>query len=465
MRPSGVSPGLEVRPARRRRDREARRHRQAQVGHLGEVGALATQQVLLILVALGEVVDVGAHALHSTTDRAAGAGVAAGVARAAPDRPWPRSRVSRMKEPLRERQEWKFFASLPQADLPLTLAWWCLVVLRSVLPAVFAVATGVIVGAVEDGTSLTAPLALMGVAFVLLQVSAPLHQAVGENLGNRMSAWLYDDLTDSCVAPPGHRPPRGPRAHRRRHRGPGVRRGRVRAADGGQRAVHRGRPGRPRLGTGLGGRAVRLRLVGAAGARRRVAVDALAAAGERGVEGPQHHRGPRGEHPRRLRVPAGRGPAGRQGAAGLRALRLGARPVRSAPPASSSTSSRRRPGCASGRWPSASLLVAAANLAVFGALARGHRVGRAGPGSHDRLRAGGRGHLPDRLRRAQLGPRRGGRPGRRGAAAARGDPSGRRAVPGRRRARPPACPLARSGSATSASPTRAPTARSWPGST
>ena len=108
-----------------------------------------------------------------------------------------------MKEPLRERQEWKFFASLPRADLPLTLAWWCLVVLRSVLPAVFAVATGVIVGAVQDGTSLTAPLALMGVAFVLLQVSAPLHQAVGENLGNRMSAWLYDDLTDSCIAPAG----------------------------------------------------------------------------------------------------------------------------------------------------------------------------------------------------------------------------------------------------------------------
>ncbi len=108
-----------------------------------------------------------------------------------------------MKEPLRERQEWKFFASLPRADLPLTLAWWSLVVLRSVLPAVFAVATGVIVGAVQDGTSLTAPLALMGVAFVLLQVSAPLHQAVGENLGNRMSAWLYDDLTDSCIAPAG----------------------------------------------------------------------------------------------------------------------------------------------------------------------------------------------------------------------------------------------------------------------
>ena len=51
--------------------------------------------------------------------------------------------------------------------------------------------------------SLTAPLAAMGAVFVLLQVVAPVHQAVGENLGNRVSAWLYDDLTDSVVAPPG----------------------------------------------------------------------------------------------------------------------------------------------------------------------------------------------------------------------------------------------------------------------
>ena len=43
----------------------------------------------------------------------------------------------------------------------------------------------------------------MGVVFVALQVSAPLHQTVSESLGNRMSAWLYDDLTDSCGTPPG----------------------------------------------------------------------------------------------------------------------------------------------------------------------------------------------------------------------------------------------------------------------
>ena len=39
-------------------DGEARRYRQAEVGHLGEVGALAAEQVLHVLVAVGEVVHV-----------------------------------------------------------------------------------------------------------------------------------------------------------------------------------------------------------------------------------------------------------------------------------------------------------------------------------------------------------------------------------------------------------------------
>ena len=38
-------------------DREAGRDGQAQVGHLGEVRALAAEQVLLVLAALAEVVD------------------------------------------------------------------------------------------------------------------------------------------------------------------------------------------------------------------------------------------------------------------------------------------------------------------------------------------------------------------------------------------------------------------------
>ena len=44
--------------ARLGRDREAGRHRQAEVRHLGEVGALAAEQELLLLAALFEGVDV-----------------------------------------------------------------------------------------------------------------------------------------------------------------------------------------------------------------------------------------------------------------------------------------------------------------------------------------------------------------------------------------------------------------------
>ena len=108
-----------------------------------------------------------------------------------------------MLERLRQRNEWKFFATLPKADAPLTAAWWALLLLRGVLPAGFALATGLLVAAVERGENLFAPLALAGVVFVLLQVLTPLHQAVSANLGDRTAAWLYDRLTDACVRPPG----------------------------------------------------------------------------------------------------------------------------------------------------------------------------------------------------------------------------------------------------------------------
>ena len=51
----------QVAPAGLGGDREARRHRQPQPGHLGQVGALAAEQVLLVLAALGELVHVLLH--------------------------------------------------------------------------------------------------------------------------------------------------------------------------------------------------------------------------------------------------------------------------------------------------------------------------------------------------------------------------------------------------------------------
>jgi ABC-type multidrug transport system fused ATPase/permease subunit len=104
---------------------------------------------------------------------------------------------------LTARKEWQFFAVLPKADRPLALAWWTIFLLRGVLPAVFAVAMGLLVSAVEGGSGLSSPLAFAGAVFVLLQVLTPNHQAVSANLGDRTAAWLYDRLTEACVRPEG----------------------------------------------------------------------------------------------------------------------------------------------------------------------------------------------------------------------------------------------------------------------
>ena len=108
-----------------------------------------------------------------------------------------------MLKALRGRQEWQLVSAVWRADRRLAVAWWVILVLRGVLPAGFAVSIGVLVGAVQAGHPLTGPLVAMGVVFVLLQVLTPLHLAVGYNLGDRTAAWLYDVLTDACVAPPG----------------------------------------------------------------------------------------------------------------------------------------------------------------------------------------------------------------------------------------------------------------------
>ena len=104
---------------------------------------------------------------------------------------------------LTERKEWKFFGVLPKADRGLAAAWWTTLLLRGTLPAAFAIAMGVLVGAVQRGDALAGPLAFAGTIFVLLQVLGPLHQAVSSNLGDRTAAWLYDRLTEACVRPPG----------------------------------------------------------------------------------------------------------------------------------------------------------------------------------------------------------------------------------------------------------------------
>ena len=104
---------------------------------------------------------------------------------------------------LRARPEWKFLTILPRANPFLATIWWTALIVRSLLPALFAVAMGLLVGAVEAGGDLAWPLAGVGTVFVLLQVLPPLHLAAGQNLGSAAAAWLYDELTVACVEPPG----------------------------------------------------------------------------------------------------------------------------------------------------------------------------------------------------------------------------------------------------------------------
>jgi ATP-binding cassette subfamily B protein len=104
---------------------------------------------------------------------------------------------------IRQRKEWQFFATLPAASRTLAAAWWAVVILHGVVPVLFSVAMGALVAAVQGGDSLTLPLTVLGLAFVVLQVLTPIQTAVSHNLGDRTAALLYDRLTKACVAPKG----------------------------------------------------------------------------------------------------------------------------------------------------------------------------------------------------------------------------------------------------------------------
>jgi ABC-type transport system involved in cytochrome bd biosynthesis fused ATPase/permease subunit len=110
---------------------------------------------------------------------------------------------AKKRERLRAWQEVQLAAALRQADRPMAAAWWVMLGARGLLPACFSVVTGVLVAAVQHRASLAAPLVVVGVVFILMQVLGPLHTSLSANLGDRTAAWLYDELTSACVAVPG----------------------------------------------------------------------------------------------------------------------------------------------------------------------------------------------------------------------------------------------------------------------
>ncbi|WP_238342962.1 ABC transporter ATP-binding protein [Nocardioides cynanchi] len=97
----------------------------------------------------------------------------------------------------------RFFVTLTRSVPGLASAWWALLAVRSLVPAALAIATGLLVGRVESGGDLTAPLVGFAVAFVLSQVGPPLHQVVGALAGYRFSSVLNDRLMAATLGPDG----------------------------------------------------------------------------------------------------------------------------------------------------------------------------------------------------------------------------------------------------------------------
>ncbi len=108
-----------------------------------------------------------------------------------------------MIERLRGLDPWKFFAVLPRASRGLAGAWWALLVLAGALPAVFVVAMGNLVRAVEQDRSLGGALITVGVVFVVMQIARPVQATIGMNLGDRLSSWLNDSLLRTTNGPDG----------------------------------------------------------------------------------------------------------------------------------------------------------------------------------------------------------------------------------------------------------------------
>jgi len=93
--------------------------------------------------------------------------------------------------------ELRFLSVLPKADRGLTFAWWALILIRGALPAMFTLAMGAVVGAVQTGQPLTRPLAAAGIVFIALNALGPIHEAVAADLGARTGAWLLRTMAEA----------------------------------------------------------------------------------------------------------------------------------------------------------------------------------------------------------------------------------------------------------------------------
>jgi len=108
-----------------------------------------------------------------------------------------------MIDRIRSSPEWRFLAVFPQAARGLSRGWWSFIAVRGLLPPAFAIATGVLIGAVQRHAGLAVPLAVVGGVFVAMNALGPVHGTVGSLLGARSGAWLHDRLMAATIEPPG----------------------------------------------------------------------------------------------------------------------------------------------------------------------------------------------------------------------------------------------------------------------
>ena len=185
-------------------------------------------------------------------------------------RPGPRWRdvISR----LRARNEWKFFTVLPKAAPALASAWWVVLLLRGALPALFAIAMGVLVGAVQHGDSLGAA-ARAHRERVRRVAGAQPDPPGGEREPREPDRHVAERPAHARLRrATGHGAPRTPGARARSRDGARLRPRHLGSAARDRARLHRHRTRRHGRRHRAGDRARRLRVVGAARARRRVGV-------------------------------------------------------------------------------------------------------------------------------------------------------------------------------------------------
>lgn len=115
---------------------------------------------------------------------------------------------------IKARGECQFILLLSKAAPFLAFLWWLFLLARGLLPALFVVAMGLLIGAINEQGNIVYPLVLVGVFFVLVQILSPIHLMVSQNLGSRMAAFLYDRLMVATTEPDGIGHLEDPELHR-----------------------------------------------------------------------------------------------------------------------------------------------------------------------------------------------------------------------------------------------------------